>query len=241
MCYSEWNTNSLRNYVEKAQSVRAALLAGPVSDLHVQFSSNSKLDGVLAVGTLPVIDCGCACRECSRGCYAVRHTVGRAAQALNRCAKNSAILAADRERFFAEVSKAMKKTRVFRFNTEGEVIDYDYFCRACAVAAENSKTEILIFTKRYDVVNTYLDNGHEIPANTHVLLSAWSDINAVNNPYKLPIAAPDFSEAPEKYRKPFDACGLRVVECGGDCMECYLNSCGCFGAKSGDVVRFPAH
>lgn len=243
MCYSEWNNDAIRRYVSKAAAARSAFLAGPVSGLRVQFSSNSKLDGVLAVGTLPVLDCGCACRECSAGCYAVRHTVGRCAQALNRCAKNSAILAADRDRFFAEVSRALKTTRVFRFNTEGEILDYDYFVRVVAVAEENGKTEVLIFTKRADVVNTYLDNGGKLPANLHVLFSAWSDIAAVNNPYKLPLSAPDFSgeDVPAKYRKPFDACGLRVLECGGDCMDCYLSGCGCFGAGSGDLVRFPAH
>lgn len=243
MCYSEWGVNALKNYVAKATTARAAYLAGPVAGLHVQFSSNSKLDGVLAVGTLPVIDCGGACKDCKSGCYAVRHTVGRCRQALNRCARNSAILAADRDRFFAEISRAMKSTRVFRFNTEGEVLDYDYFRRAVEVSAENERTEVLIFTKRADVVNTYMDNGGTIPTNMHVILSAWSDVSAVNNPYKFPISAPDFSGAdvPAKYRRSFDPCGLRVVECCGDCMACYLSHVGCFGAVSGDVVRFAAH
>lgn len=243
MCYSEWGAKPFSNYVARAKAARAAYLAGPVSGLHVQFTSNSKLNGVLAVGTLPVIDCGCACKECARGCYAVRHSVGVYPQALNRCAKNSAILAADRDRFFAEVSRAMKTTRVFRFNTEGEVVDFDYFRRAVAVSAENASTAVLLFTKRADVVNTYIDNGGQIPANMRVILSAWYDINAVNNPYKLPVSAPDFSgdDVPAKYRRAFDPCGLRVVECGGDCLACYLNNVGCFGAKSGDVVRFPGH
>lgn len=138
---------------------------------------------------------------------------------------------------------AIKRTRVFRFNTEGEVVDYGYFRRVVELAKRNTETKILIFTKRHDVVNTFRDNGGVIPENLIVIFSAWSNIAEVNNPYKFPISAPDFDHdgVPAKYRKPFDACGLNIVECGGDCMQCYLSGAGCFGAKSGDVVRFYAH
>ena len=244
MCYSEWNTASVRDYVRRAASVENVFLSEFTAETApaVQFSSNSKLNGVMAVGLLPgPATCGGACRDCLRGCYAIRHIVGRSAGTLERCAKNTAILKIDRVGYFRQIDAAAKLCRVFRFHTEGEIIDVDYFVRAVEVARNNPGTQFLMFTKKHEIVNTYLDNGGTIPANFALLLSAWYDLNAVNNPHKLPLSAPDFSTAPAKYRRPFDASGLRVVECGGDCMKCFADRAGCFGAESGDVVRFIAH
>lgn len=188
--YNEWNADAIRNYVKRATDVKNVYLSEiATSEAPVQFNSNSKLNGVLSVGTLPVIDCGEACKDCKNGCYAVRHTAGRNAQNLRRCAKNSAILQMDRARFFAEVEHISKLTRVFRWHTEGEVKDADYFKRVVNVAAAVPGTAFLLFTKRADLVNGFIQAGGIIPDNLHVLLSAWHDIAEVNNPYNLPISA----------------------------------------------------
>lgn len=239
--YSEKKINAIRKWVKAATDARTnAIAMEHVVKTAVEFGTNSKLNTAFnSVGTLPIIDCGKACKECYKGCYATRGFF-LMPNKINKMARNSARLAVDRDKFFSEVKAACLLSVCFRWQESGEVTDYDYLCRIMAVCQDTPQTEHILFTKRADLIEEYLNNGGTIPANLHLLLSGWCHApKAVGN---LPFAMPDFSQAPNEYRKEFILpIGRNRIDCTGDCTKCYLTRSGCFGATGADCVVFMAH
>lgn len=243
--YIEFGIEALRRMVDRMNTDRAAAIETEKSQgrpTFVEFSTNSKLNGIVTFGTLPIIDCGMACKECKAGCYAARH-LAMYPDKRAIMARNSARLALNRNAFFEDITNRARLSVVFRWHESGEVVDYDYFARAVEAAKASHNCSHLMFTKRYDIVNRYITENGPLPENMHVLLSAWNNVAAVSNPHNLPLSSPDFSgeQVAQKYRKPFEPAGLNVLRCTGDCSNCYLKNTGCFGAKGGDVVAFDAH
>ncbi len=77
---------------------------------------------------------------------------------------------------------------------------------------EFPETKFLIFTKRYDWVNQWLEN-HERPVNTTILFSAWPGYK-MDNYHKLPVAWMRDEENLDG-RIP-----LNAIECPGGCEDC---------------------
>lgn len=242
--YNEWSLESIKNYVNRATEARErAIESERMGSSFVEFTTNSKLNGIVTFATLPIIDCPGVCGSCARGCYAVRHNEGRTTAKLEKSARNSARLANDRDRFFQDIENRARLAICFRWHEAGEVRDYDYFLRMIRVAQNVPTCKFYAYTKNIEAVERAYNEGYRIPDNFTLVLSAWDNLAhvAAHNPYRLSISIPDFSEAPEKYRKPFDASGLHVIECNGDCAKCFVDGTGCMNSKGGDLIRFKAH
>lgn len=124
-------------------------------------------------------------------------------------------------------------SRFFRFHVSGDIPDDNYFENMVEIACRNRHCEILCFTKKYDIVNRFLEKGRVIPQNMHMILSAWRDMEMLN-PFKLP-------EAHVRYRDGYTTARDSAKECGGNCTECAITEGGCWTLKGGEQVVFNEH
>ena len=88
-------------------------------------------------------------------------------------------------------------------------------------------------TKKYDIINTALAVGTEIPENLHIIMSVWRNLEC-KNPYELP-------EAHVRYKTGGTTAGYGAIECGGNCTECAITAGGCWTLKNGEQVVFNEH
>ena len=124
-------------------------------------------------------------------------------------------------------------SRFFRFHVSGDIPDSVYFAHMIDIADRNQHCEILCFTKKYDIVNDYLNLGGKIPENLHIVFSGWTGLE-MNNPYSLP-------EAHVRYKDGTTTAKPTAKECGGNCTDCLLTEGGCWSLQSGEQVIFNEH
>lgn len=124
-------------------------------------------------------------------------------------------------------------SRFFRFHVSGDIPDVYYLNHMVDIAERNPHCEILCFTKKYGIVNSYLDAGGIIPKNLHLIFSAWRGLK-METPHGLP-------EAHVRYRDGTTTAHENAVQCSGNCTECALTEGGCWGLKNGQEVVFDEH
>lgn len=193
---------------------------------------NSKMGSIASV-SLPA---GCTCRKdapCFKDCYArklerLRPSVRNAYQ------KNLDCLNKDGgETYWREVEVAIMTSRFFRFHVSGDIPDMEYLMRMMSVARRNKHCEILCFTKKYNLVNTYLKSGRKIPKNFHMIFSGWKGLQ-MDNPYNLP-------EAHVIYRDETTTARPGAQKCSGNCTECSITNSGCWALRKGEQITFNQH
>lgn len=112
-------------------------------------------------------------------------------------------------------------------------MDERYFDMMCRIATRLPRTQFLAFTKKYDLVNTFVKAGGTIPRNLHILFSSWPDYN-VNNPYNLPVAYVAFKDG--YCEAPADA-----YECSGHCEDCAYAGKNCWVMGRGQSIVLKEH
>ena len=198
---------------------------------HVSISrGNSKMGGVPSVSLPPIITCRrCACHL---KCYAQKIARLRPSVA-NAYRNNLEILLDDPAAYWREVEAAIMTSRYFRFHVAGDIPDEVYFQHVVDVSSRNQHCQILCFTKKYEIINSYLDTGGTLPNNLHMIFSGWAGLE-MQNPYHLP-------EAHVRYRHGETTARADAQQCGGNCTECFLTDCGCWTLKQGEQVIFDEH
>lgn len=203
-------------------------------ELHVSISKgNSKMGAIPSVSLPPVKTCSPeAVKHCGKKCYVRRYlgirqkTVGAAYE------RNLYILQHDPEKFWHEVNAAVAMATHFRFGVSGDIPDMFYLARMIDVAEKNPHCEILCFTKQYTFVNSFV-SSHELPANLHVIFSAWKGL-AMDNPHNLPEAHVFFKDGTTTAKD-----GARY--CSGNCYECAIDNANCWSLKKGEQIIFKEH
>ena len=194
---------------------------------------NVKMGAIPSVSLPPYITCPAACKgTCDGKCYAGKICMLRK-NVLKSYAKNLAIFQADPDGFFKQVSVVSGMYRFFRFQVSGDVLNDRYFAGMVQCAIENPGTTYLAFTKRYNVVNKWIQANGELPENLKILFSGWDNLKPVN-PYNLPettVFGTETTPAPE------DSWNI----CGGNCTECSCRGCGCWKAEKGETIAFHIH
>lgn len=224
-------TNETRaKFNEALRAAMADVRSG--ADLRVRISErNSKMGAVASVSLLPFNTCPARCAgTCGVKCYAAKLANMRPT-VLRSYAINTAIAVLRPEIYWAQVETAIMEVRFFRFHVSGDIINAEYFSNMVRVAANNPHCEILCFTKRYEVVNAWIDENGELPVNLHVLFSGWTNLEPVN-PHALPETnvVPRGGEPAEDWKI-----------CGGNCFNCACRGVGCWQAQRGDVIAFNMH
>lgn len=211
---------------DAAEAVKAG------EDIRVRISNfNAKMGAVASVSTLPFLTCPARCHgTCGVSCYAAKLANLRPS-VLKSYAVNTAIAIYRPDAYWAQVNAAVMAVRFFRFHVSGDIINSEYFARMVEVAENNPATQILAFTKRYEIVNAWISEHGALPSNLHVMFSGWTNLTP-DNPHGLPETNIfDADHAPEDNWK----------LCGGNCFQCAAAGVGCWGAQHGDVIAFRKH
>lgn len=190
---------------------------------------NSKMGAIPSVSLPACITCNPGA-PCFGKCYARRlqcryKSVGEA------YARNLDILTRDPLAYWAQVKAAAVTTRFFRYHVSGDIPNIEYLFRMVATAMELPGTTFLAFTKQYNIVNAWIDNGGVIPSNLRIIFSNWGAWKC-DNPYGLPVC-----EVVLKGSEP--APGWKI--CGGNCTACACAGVGCWELKNGETIAIYEH
>lgn len=192
---------------------------------------NSKMGSIPSVSLPAGLTCRGDC-ECTKKCYA-RKIERLRASVRNAYRNNYDLLTESPDIYWREVTASVMMSRYFRFHVSGDIVDDDYLAHIVDIAKQNPHCEILCFTKKYSIVNRYLDKYQILPTNLHIIMSAWKGLT-MDNPYKLP-------EAHVRYRDGSTTASNKAIECGGNCTECAVTDGGCWTLKTGEQVVFNEH
>lgn len=190
---------------------------------------NRKMGEIKSVSLPPVLTCAENC-TCAKKCYAMRmYCMYKQTKAAYD--RNLEIFTTDPDSYWEQVNDSLCTSRFFRFHVSGDIPTYNYLLGMIKSARNNPHCDILVFTKKYNLVNTALDNNVEIPSNLHILFSEWPGM-PMSNPHNLPIAHVIFKgEEPE----------ANWNICTGNCLECAKHNKNCWALKNGEHVAFHEH
>lgn len=190
---------------------------------------NKKMGAIPSVSLPPIITCADGV-PCGGLCYAAKlcKIYPSVKTAYNR---NYNIFKEDPATYWNQVRAAVSVTRFFRFHVSGDIPTAEYWTDVIKTAELFPHSEILIFTKKYNIVNNYISSGGTIPGNLHVVFSEWGNM-PVPNPHDVPTAAVIFkgTEPAENWKI-----------CGGNCTECACAGVGCWELKKGETIAFYQH
>ena len=202
--------------------------------IHIS-AGNNKLGSIMNISLPPVVTCH-NCSSCKNYCYAVR-SYNRFTGTAAGWNENYLLFITDPDRYFNDISKAVKTQRFFRWHVAGDIVNGAYLAGMIQVANENKKCEFLAFTKAYEIVNAAITAGAIIPENLHLLFSAAPG-NKMENPYRIPECHVNFADpALNTYKGGAEY----EYHCTGNCTECAVNGCGCFFLQAGDVTIINQH
>lgn len=192
---------------------------------------NIKMGSISSVSLPAGVTCraDCACRE---KCYAMRMERLRPS-VRNAYKSNLELLKNDPDTFWREAEASVMMSRFFRFHVSGDIPTDTYLFKMAKIAERNPHCQILCFTKKYDIVNSYLSAYGDFPSNLHIILSAWAGLE-MDNPYGLP-------EAHVLYRDGTTTARKDAVECSGNCTNCAMTDGGCWTLHRGQQVVFREH
>ena len=143
--------------------------------------------------SVPTITCA-PDAPCRKGCYCMkgRQTIPGVCGAYYR---NYRIWCENPKGFEEQLIHILKYEGLplFRWHDAGEIPDKEYLSMMFRVAIKFPNISFLAYTKKYDLVNEFL-NEHVIPENLCIRLSAWDKDWEVPNPHNLPMAYVDFTD-----------------------------------------------
>ena len=145
--------------------------------------------------------------------------------------KNYELLNTDIKTYFNELNTALSLSNYFRMHVSGDIPNYTYFQLLVNVIRKNKHCNVLMFTKQFEIVNAYLENGHRIPKNLKLLFSGWDEWQP-ENPYNFPKT---------DIIKTIDDLPKNGILCNGNCSECVCRNTGCWTLKKGQTLYFIKH
>lgn len=202
---------------------------------NVHISKNiSKLGAAIpSVNLPPAITCRpdapcAASHQCyaMKGCFSFRHN-----KELLR--GNLDLWKANPERFEMGVLCSAYLYKFFRWHSSGDIPDTSYLEMMVRVAQRCPDTKFLCFTKKYELVDAYLDEHGVFPENLNVVFSAWGELIPAN-PHNLPVAYVKF-----KHQRSDIPPG--AFPCSGYCGECCATEHSCWDLGHGQSVVFDEH
>ena len=190
---------------------------------------NSKMGAIPSVSLPACVTCN-PDAPCFAKCYA-RRLERRYKTVSNAYARNLEIWANNPGAYWLQVKAAASMTRFFRYHVSGDIPNILYFIDMVLTAKQQPNTTFLPFTKQYQIVNQYLNDGNTIPENLKIIFSNWGTWKC-ENPHNLPVC--------EVVLKGSDPAPDWKV-CGGNCTECACRGVGCWELKNGDTIAIYEH
>lgn len=196
--------------------------------IHIS-TGNNKM-GAIPSFSLP---CGVSCSleartSCYIDCYYRKHCEDRFPEVRRNSRENFFSFLSWPEWVEQELNKyfsAMTAPRFFRIHVGGDFFSPCYLQMWLRIAEKHPKTNFLAFTKQFDVLTQVLRDGHQVPENFSMVLSAWPGMKLpLFLTSKFPIA---WMQDGTEDRIPADA-----IECNDNCAQCGK----CWAMDGKDVV-----
>jgi ferredoxin len=170
----------------------------PVAEMHIniQKGGNSKTGKEWLLNTLPgdhLIrvkgrdltnvhgSCQGCCDGCEKYCYAIHGAQQHHNAVLPSTITNLILYRKDPKRFETELDQELSNwkvngaDKVFRWHASGEIEDYDYLEMMMRVATKHPEVHFYSYTKRFKMIEKYLDKYGDFPSNFIWNLSVWKD------------------------------------------------------------------
>lgn len=201
-----------------------------MTNLQISISrGNIKMGAIPSVSLPACITCN-PDAPCFKQCYAVRM------ERLHNSVKdayinNLQVLQSEPAVYWLQVKTAATVTRFFRYHVSGDIPNYEYLLNMIKTAEEIPGTRFLAFTKQYNFVNEFINQGGTIPNNLKIILSNWGAWKCYN-PHGLPVCEVIFKDT-----VPSDNWKI----CGGNCTDCACRSVGCWELKNGETIAIYKH
>lgn len=192
--------------------------------MKVTISAENQKMGPIPSVSLPAVKTCAPGFLCAGKCYARRFRKS----AMEAYERNLMAYYSDPLGYFDAIAERANLHRFFRWHVSGDIVEPLYLYDMVGVARRCPATTFLAFTKRYDIVNDFLDSGHQIPENLRIVFSEWPGM-PMPNPHGLPVAhfVPRGSLPDPEW-----------IGCGGTCSECASVSGGCWTMRPGDHLYF---
>jgi hypothetical protein len=190
---------------------------------------NAKLGAIPSV-SLPACTTCNPSAPCFKKCYALR-LERRYKNTRDAYTRNLDILSSDPGAYWLQVKAAASMARFFRYHVSGDIPNAAYFAEMIRTADALPNTTFLAFTKQYQIVNNYLNDGGAIPRNLKIIFSNWGAWKCYN-PHGLPVC-----EIVLKGSEPAPTWKI----CGGNCTACACAGIGCWELKNGETIAIYQH
>ena len=166
---------------------------------------NMKLPFIPSVSQPRIITCNKKAPCIHSGCYAAKEK--RFPQAINARMKNYNSYNNNPHLFFEAILTWIQNVMptYFRWHVSGDIIDRYYIDSMIKIAEKNSRTNFLVYTKKYELIPNFT------PKNMSVFASAWPDFE-LDTPYQYPVA---WMQDGTETRIPENA-----YLCHGNCFSC---------------------
>ena len=194
-------------------------------------TTNSKLGGNIAQVNMPYCK---SCRRdapCFKECYCNKGNL-RFPNVRKSHMEKYELYKNNPKGFFNRIDAelSMCPLKYFRWHASGDIVDEEYLSLMCKLARKHKETHFLCYTKKYELVNTYLDS-HKKPNNLVIVLSNWGKWK-VDNPHNLPMSFVDFGKGDEGIPE-------FAYPCSGHCDKC--DGVKCWHLHKGESVVFKKH
>lgn len=191
--------------------------------------ANRKMGAIPSVSLPACITCNPSA-PCFKACYAAKiERIYKTAK--DSYQRNLDILKSDPASYWTQVKAAAMVNRFFRYHVSGDIPNKEYLEQMVKLAQELPQTNFLAFTKQYNIVNQFINEGGTIPDNLKIIFSNWGSWKC-DNPHNLPVCEiifPD-TEINDNWKI-----------CGGNCTTCACRSIGCWEIKKGETIAIYKH
>ena len=203
------------------------------NDIVTIATGNTKLGSKICGLSLPA---GVTCREdapcrsicyCNKGFQILPVVIGA-------YLKNYRIYTINPNSFFQQVCDYLQKSKYkyMRVFDSGDLPDKEFLPNLIQkVILPNPDIKFLMFTKRYEWVNEYMDKN-EVPSNFRIVFSHWDKNWKVPNPHNLACSYVSFKDNSLNPNIPENS-----LDCLGHCSNCFR----CWNLKDGENILFKQH
>ena len=176
------------------------------NEVHMTTKNSKTGCGVIDLA-FPVITCreDAPCKK--TGCYCMKGTQ-QMATVQGAYYRNYRLYHEDPVNFWNQVWFKLAHCGLLRcrYFDCGDCPDYAFVEGMVATAKKFPEMKFMAFTKKYFLVNQWIDNNGNLPDNLNIIFSAWDKDWEVLNPHHMPVAYVDFKDSektpvlPEKYQ-----------------------------------------
>jgi len=199
--------------------------------------NNSKLGAAIPSVNLPPV---ITCRKnapCASGCYDLKGN-WRYANVKQSLANNLKLYQENPIQYFQDIIDFLNNQDVtykfFRYHSAGDIIDYIYLKGMVSVARTCPNVKFLAFTKKFELVNDYLQYEEYLPENLKIVFSAWDKDFEVINPHNLPVTYIKFCKSKGHMTPDIPEFS---IPCVGSCKVCKA----CWSLQLNQSVYFKQH